>query len=484
MRALAGVDFEVRPGEVHCIVGPNGAGKSTLIKCIAGVVDPTDGEILLDGEPLTDAGTRRRRSAAAWPRSTRSSTWSPTSGWSTTSSWATSSASAAGSSTGPACAARRPRCCARIGHESIAPTTRVSDLRPAGQQVVSIARSLSHEVRLLIMDEPSAILDDSEIETLFEVVRRLTAEGVGVVYISHRLDEIRRIGDRVTVLREGATVVSGLPASTPADELVTHMVGTAFEQLFPERATGGGRVLLEVRDLQRLPDVKAASFDLHAGEVLGIAGLVGAGRSELLRAIYGVDRRDSGEVVIDGEPLPPGRPDRAIAAGMGLAPEDRKSQALLLEWDLTKNVTLPDVARFQRGVIRVRAEREAAETQLAGAAHDAVRREPAGPPALGRQPAEGRAGPLAAEGVQGAPARRAHARASTWAPRRSCSASSPTWPARASASSSSRRRSRSSSACARGSSSCARASWSPSSTAPRPPSSRCCATPCRARSRW
>ena len=119
-----------------------------------------------------------------------------------------------------------------------------------------------------------------------------------------------------------------------------------------------------MRDLQRLPDVKAASFELHAGEVLGIAGLVGAGRSELLRAIYGVDRRDSGEVVIDGEPLPPGRPDRAIAAGMGLAPEDRKSQALLLEWDLTKNVTLPDVARFQRGVIRVRAEREAAETQL------------------------------------------------------------------------------------------------------------------------
>ena len=185
---------------------------------------------------------------------------------------------------------------------------------------MSIARSLSHEVRLLIMDEPSAILDDSEIETLFDVVRRLTAEGVGVVYISHRLDEIRRIGDRVTVLREGATVVSGLPASTPSDELVTHMVGTAFEQLFPERATGGGRVLLEVRDLQRLPDVKAASFDLHAGEVLGIAGLVGAGRSELLRAIYGVDRRDSGEVVLDGEPLPAGPPGPRHRGGDGPGP--------------------------------------------------------------------------------------------------------------------------------------------------------------------
>ena len=363
VRALNGVDFDVRPGEVHCIVGPNGAGKSTLIKCISGAVDPTDGEVLLDGEPLAHGNPSaaigrgvatiyqeldlvadlrvadniflghelRKRGFLDRARMRRETT----------------------------------ALLKRIGHEAIAPNTRVSDLRPAGQQVVSIARSLSHEVRLLIMDEPSAILDESEIETLFDVVRRLTAEGVGVVYISHRLDEIRRIGDRVTVLREGATVVSGLPASTPSDDLVTHMVGTAFEQLFPERATGGGRVLLEVRDLQRLPDVKAASFDLHAGEVLGIAGLVGAGRSELLRAIYGVDRRDSGEVLLDGEPLPAGRPHRAIAAGMGLAPEDRKSQALLLDWDLTKNVTLPDVARFQQVLIRVKAERQAAETQLA-----------------------------------------------------------------------------------------------------------------------
>ncbi|HKY13435.1 MAG TPA: sugar ABC transporter ATP-binding protein [Microthrixaceae bacterium] len=362
VRALAGVDLDVRHGEVHCLVGPNGAGKSTLIKCISGVVDPTEGTILLDGESIAGGSPSaaigrgvatiyqeldlvadlsvtdniflghefRRRGLLDRARMRRETT----------------------------------ELLRRVGHESIAPTTRVSDLRPAGQQVVSIARSLSHEVRLLIMDEPSAILDDSEIETLFDVVRRLTAEGVGVVYISHRLDEISRIGDRVTVLREGATVVSGLPASTPADELVTHMVGSSFEQLFPERAVGGGRVLLEVRGLQRLPDVKPASFELHAGEVLGIAGLVGAGRSELLRALYGVDRRDAGEVIIDGEALPAGRPDRAIAAGMGLAPEDRKSQALLLEWDLVKNVTLPDVARFQRGVIRVRAEREAVQTQL------------------------------------------------------------------------------------------------------------------------
>jgi ribose transport system ATP-binding protein len=214
------------------------------------------------------------------------------------------------------------------------------------------------------MDEPSAILDDSEIETMFAVVRRLTAEGVGVIYISHRLDEIRRLGDRVTVLTDGRTVASGLPATTPADQLVEHMVGRKVGQLYPERLRGDGKVVLEVRGVRRLPDVKHASFEVRAGEVLGIGGLVGAGRSELLRAIYGVDHRDAGEVLVDGRRLPPGRPDRSIAAGLGLAPEDRKSQALLLDWNLIKNVTLADVGRFQRGLIRTRAERAAAEEQL------------------------------------------------------------------------------------------------------------------------
>jgi ribose transport system ATP-binding protein len=142
------------------------------------------------------------------------------------------------------------------------------------------------------------------------------------------------------------------------------MVGHELEQLFPERPAGRDEVVLEVRGVRRLPDLKDATFELRAGEVLGIAGLVGAGRSELLRAIHGVDRRDDGEVVVDGRILPPNRPDLAIAAGLGFAPEDRKSQALLLEWNLTKNVSLADLARFQRILLRVRAERAAAEEQL------------------------------------------------------------------------------------------------------------------------
>jgi ribose transport system ATP-binding protein len=252
----------------------------------------------------------------------------------------------------------------RLGHGAIDPRSRVRALRPAAQQVVSIARALSHDVRLLIMDEPSAILDEGEIETVFEVVRRLTAEGVGVVYITHRLDEIRRIGDRVTVLTDGRTAATGIPASTPTDDLVELMVGQKVERLYPDRPAGTDQVLLEVRNLRRLPAVRGVSLEVRAGEILGLGGLVGSGRSELLRLIYGMDEPEEGEVLIEGRRLPANRPDKAIAAGLGLAPEDRKSQGLLLDWSLTKNVSLADLGRFVGPLLNVRAERAAAAEQL------------------------------------------------------------------------------------------------------------------------
>ena len=215
-----------------------------------------------------------------------------------------------------------------------------------------------------VLDEPSAILDEGEIETLFEVVRRLTTEGVGGVYITPRLDEIRRIGDRVTVLTDGRTAATGIASTTPTDELVELMVGRKVERLYPDRPPGSERVLLEVRGLRRLPMVRGVSLEVRAGEVLGLGGLVGSGRSELLRLIYGIDAPEEGEVLIEGERLAPNRPDRAIAAGLGLAPEDRKSQGLLLEWSMTKNVSLADLGRFIRPLLNVRAERAAAAEQL------------------------------------------------------------------------------------------------------------------------
>ena len=360
--ALQGVDLDVLEAEVHCLLGPNGAGKSTLIKCVSGVVEPTSGEILFEGEPLPagdPAGSLKRGVATIYQELDLVDDLSV----------AESIFLAHEPRRGPLLDLDKmyrdsAALLARLGHEGIPPRAKVGALRPAAQQIVSIARALSGDVRLLIMDEPSAILDESEIETLFEVVRRLTGEGVGVVYISHRLDEIRRIGDRVTVLADGRTTATGIPATTSTDELVELMIGRKVEQLYPDRPQGTDRVVLEVRGARRLPAVRDVSLQVHAGEVVGLGGLVGSGRTELLRLVYGLDHPDEGEVLVEGKLLPAGRPSTAIRRGLGLAPEDRKSQALVLDWSQTKNVTLADLNRFQRLLLNIRSERARAREEL------------------------------------------------------------------------------------------------------------------------
>jgi ribose transport system ATP-binding protein len=361
-RALDGVDFDVRAGEVHCLLGPNGAGKSTLIKCVSGAVEPTSGQVLVDGEPLPagEPGASLAHGVATIYQELD-----------LVEDLRVYESIFLGHEIrrGPLLDRERMRREAtllleRLDHGNIPANAHVRALRPAAQQVVSIARALSHQVRLLIMDEPSAILDDHEVETLFGVVRRLKADGVGVVYISHRLDEVRRIGDRVTVLSDGRTVATGLPADTPPDALVEKMIGRKVEHLYPERPAATGDAVLQVEGLTRAPDVHDVSFTVKAGEVLGIGGLVGAGRTELLRLVYGLDRRDSGAVRVDGRELPADDPGAAIAAGLGMAPEDRKSQGLLLDWSLARNVTLADLGRFSRGLLNRGAEKAAASEQL------------------------------------------------------------------------------------------------------------------------
>ena len=362
VRALAGVDFTVEAGKVHCLLGQNGAGKSTLIKCVSGVVEPTAGEVLFRGEPLPvgdpsaslqrGIGTIYQELDLVDDLSIADNVFlghEPRRGIGINRRLMEQQTGAL---------------LQRLGHSEVDPGLRVGDLKPAGHQLTAIARALSRDVDLLIMDEPSAILDDREVETLFEVVRRLTAEGVGVVYITHRLDEIARIADVVTVLRNGKTVATELPANTPSEELVRLMVGGTPDALFPERAVAAGSTVLEVKDLSG-PPVADISFSVAAGEVVGLAGLVGSGRTELLRYVYGLEKPTSGTVTVLGTPLPPGRPDLAIAAGLGMAPEERKSQALMLEWDLIKNVSLADLRRFRRGpALNLRAERAEAAHHL------------------------------------------------------------------------------------------------------------------------
>jgi len=362
VRALDGVDLDVNEAEVHCLLGPNGAGKSTLIKCVSGAIEPTSGEILFLGEPLPPgdpAGSLKRGVATIYQELDLVPDLSV----------AESIFLAHEPRRGPlldldTMYRESAALLARLGHDAIPVRAKVGKLRPAAQQIVSIARALSGDMRLLIMDEPSAILDENETATLFEVVRRLTGEGVGVVYISHRLDEIRRIGDRVTVLADGRTAATGLPATTATDRLVELMVGRKVEQLYPERPVGTDQVLLEVRGAKRLPAVRGVSLDVKAGEVVGLGGLVGSGRTELLRLVYGLDPLDEGEILLQGKRLRAGNPRAAIRNGLGLAPEDRKSQALVLDWSQMKNVTIADLDRFSRVLLDIRKEREAARKEL------------------------------------------------------------------------------------------------------------------------
>jgi ribose transport system ATP-binding protein len=361
--ALAGVDLDVEAGEVHCLVGQNGAGKSTLIKCVAGAAAPTSGTIRFQGGPLAGGTPGQALAAGVGTMYQELDLVSDLS-------IADNIFLGHEPRRGPFLDRRAMRreasaLLTRLGHPSLDPGTRVGELRPADKQLVSMARALSQKVRLLIMDEPSAILDPPEVEALFDVVRRLTAEGVGVIYISHRLDEIAAIGHRITVLRDGKTVASNLPADTEVDQLIQLMVGRSFRDVFPDRGPPGTGVVLRVSNLARPPHVAPVSFEVHGGEILGIGGLVGAGRTELLRAIVGLDPAVSGEVTVGGRAVPRGRPDAAVAAGICMAPEERKSQGLWLDWTQVMNVTISDMPRLGRGPFTDAAvERRAAETHL------------------------------------------------------------------------------------------------------------------------
>jgi ribose transport system ATP-binding protein len=363
VRALGGVDFDVEVGEVHCLVGQNGAGKSTLIKCVSGVVEPTAGSVKLEGHQFA-AGKPSEALSAGVATMYQELDLVP-------------DLTVAGNiflghelRLGPLLdrrgMARQTReLLGRLGHPSLSPDAKVIDLRPADRQLVSMARALSRNVRLLIMDEPSAILDPPDVAALFDVVRRLASEGVGVIYISHRLDEIARIGTRVTVLRDGKTVASNLPADTSIDELIRLMIGRAFSEVFPKRTAPRDEVVMRVSHIRRPPDVIDMSFEVRAGEILGIGGLVGAGRTEVLRAVAGLDPIEGGEVRIGDRVLRKGRPDLSVAAGVGMAPEERKSQGLWLDWTQIRNVTISDLARLGRGPFTDEGqERDAAGKQL------------------------------------------------------------------------------------------------------------------------
>ena len=366
VRALDGVDLDVRAGEVHCLLGQNGAGKSTLIKVLSGFHQPESGTITWDGEETafsTPAKAIGHGVATIYQELDLVPHLDVTENV-----FLGHERSRGGFIQRSAAYAEVRDILARLGHPEIPPTKVVDDLPPAKQQIVSMARALSRDTRLLILDEPSAVLDQKEVHNLFRVIRDLTAEGVAVVYISHRLEEIREIGDRITVLKDGRTVATGLAvADTPTAELIRLMTGRSIEYVFPPRpeTPTQGSPVLEVRDLSLAGVFAGVDLTVHAGEIVGLAGLVGAGRSEILETVYGARRATSGTVSVDGKALRRGSVAGAVRAGVGLAPEERKSQGLLLDEAVYKNVTVSSMGRFARLGFLDRGAERARATELA-----------------------------------------------------------------------------------------------------------------------
>ncbi len=376
VRALKGVDLDVRAGEVHCVLGQNGAGKSTLIKILAGAYQPDGGEILWQGEPVT---LTHPLAALELGIATMYQELDVVDGLSITENIFLGHELATAGVLHRSAANKKAReLLTRLGHGDLNPSREVETLSAANKQIVSMARALSHDIKVIIMDEPSAVLDSEEVKNLFRVVRDLTAEGIAVIYISHRLEEIRQIGDRITVLKDGSSMASGLEvADTPTPDIIRLMTGRTVENVFPTRpgVPADAATVLEVQGLGVKGMFSDIDLTVRAGEIVGLAGLVGSGRSEILETIYGARRASTGTVKVRGEQLRNGSVRHAVNAGLGLSPEERKSQGLLLEEPVYKNVTLASFARFARfSVLNERKERSVSREQI-----DALELRPADP---------------------------------------------------------------------------------------------------------
>ena len=351
VRALRDVSLELFPGEVHALAGENGAGKSTLIKTLAGVHRPDAGQVLLDGAPVVFHGPGDARDAGI-AVIYQEPTLFPDLSIAENIFMGRQPRRALGRIDHRATRDATAALMKRLGVE-LDPDRPARGLSIADQQIVEIAKALSFDARVLIMDEPTAALTGSEVARLFGVVRTLREQGAAVLFISHRLEEIRRIGDRVTVLKDGRAVARGLPAkSTPTSEVVSLMTGRNVEYVFPPRPdtppVKAAEPVLTVENLSRRGEFASLDLQVRPGEIVGLAGLVGSGRSEILETIYGARKPDNGRVLVDGKPLRPGSVRAAVRAGLGLAPEERKAQALLMLESVTRNVSVSSMSRFAR----------------------------------------------------------------------------------------------------------------------------------------
>jgi rhamnose transport system ATP-binding protein len=359
VRALQGVSLELWGGEVHALAGENGAGKSTLVKVLAGVHRPDEGRVLLDGRPVVFGGpgdAQRAGVAVIYQEPTLFPDLSvaenifmgrqPRAGF--------------GRIDRRRLRAETAELFGRLG-VALDPGRPARGLSIADQQIVEIAKAISREARVLVMDEPTAALSGNEVARLFAVCRTLQDQGCALLFISHRLEEIFEICRRVTTLRDGRYVATEMVDGLTPDDLVQRMVGRELDTLYPKQDTTPGEPVLEVSRLTREGVFTDVSFEVRAGEIVALAGLVGAGRSEVARAIFGIDRYDAGTVTVGGRRLPGGSPTAAMSAGIALVPEDRRQQGLVMDGSIERNIGLTTLRSLRRGpVISRKLERDRA----------------------------------------------------------------------------------------------------------------------------
>ncbi|MDQ3795953.1 MAG: sugar ABC transporter ATP-binding protein [Actinomycetota bacterium] len=358
--AVEDVDFDLRPGEVHALVGENGAGKSTLMKIVHGLYAPDEGMLEVGGEVVEFSSPRDAEAAGIamipqeldlFPELSVTENLfvgrhRPRTRW-------------GGLDRNTMRAEARQRL-SSLG-VNLDVTTTVKRLSAANQQIVAIARALVGEAKAVVMDEPTASLTERETQQLFRIISDLTSHGVGVVYISHRLEEIFLISDRITVLRDGHHITTAPASKLDPEELVRLMVGRPLNELFTRSPHSSGEVALEVRGLSRAGEFEDIDFLVRRGEIVGLAGLVGAGRTELAQAIFGINSPKSGEILVDGEVARIHSPQAAMERGIFYVPEERRSQGLILPFSIKNNITLSILDRISRFGFVPRSERQTAD---------------------------------------------------------------------------------------------------------------------------
>ncbi|TXK39939.1 sugar ABC transporter ATP-binding protein [Nonomuraea sp. C10] len=353
VRALREVSLELFAGEAHALAGENGAGKSTLVKTLAGVHRPDSGQVLLNGEPVVfhnPADAQRAGVAVIY----QEPTLFPDLSVAENIFMGRQPRTSLRRIDRRAMRARSAELFARLG-VTVDPEQPARGLSIADQQLVEIAKAISRDARVLIMDEPTAALSGNEVARLFSVVEALRGQGCAVLFISHRLDEIFSLCQRVTTLRDGAWIASEPVGGLTHDDLIRRMVGRELGALYPKQDTEAGAVALRVERLTREGVFTDVSFEVRRGEIVALAGLVGAGRSEVARAVFGIDRWDAGAVHVDGRPLPAASPTAAMAAGLALVPEDRRQQGLVMELSIERNIGLTGLRSLRRGLTISRA---------------------------------------------------------------------------------------------------------------------------------